>query len=127
MGSLHYLQQIIPNLSQLSSPYVYTKKDTQKHCNFNILGRNATRIYRFINGFYGLMAMPATFRKSLDFTLTNIHSAHAFRDDIKIITKGSQSNHETELNKVLNRSKQFYSNNSTQMRIFSHGNNMVRI
>ena len=72
--------------------------DTQKRSNFNILGKNATGIYRFINGFYGLMDMPATFRKSLDFTLTNIHSAHAFLDDIKIIIKGSRSNHGTELN-----------------------------
>ena len=33
------------------------------HCNFNIFGGKATGTYRFINGFYGLTDMPATFQK----------------------------------------------------------------
>ena len=33
--------------------------DTQKLCNFNILGGNVTGSYRFINGFNGLTDMPA--------------------------------------------------------------------
>ena len=78
-------------------------EDTQKHFNFNILGGNATGTYRFINGFYGLTDMPATFQKVMDFTLININSAHAFLDDIIIITKGSLSDHEKELDKVLTR------------------------
>ena len=45
--------------------------------------------------------MPATFQKIMYFTLANINSAHVFLDDIIIITKGSLTNHETELNKVL--------------------------
>ena len=72
--------------------YAYSQiplhKDTQKHCNFNVLGGNATGTYRFINGFYGLTDMPATFQKVIDYTLTNIKSAHAFSDDIIKITKG---------------------------------------
>ena len=44
--------------------------------------------------------MPATFQKIMDFTLLNINSAHAFLDDIIIITKGSLSDHEKELDKV---------------------------
>ena len=47
--------------------------------------------------------MPATFQKIMDFTLGNINSAHAFLDDIIIITKGSLSDHEKELQKVLSR------------------------
>ena len=77
--------------------------DTQNYCNFSILGGNATGTYKFINGFYGLRDMPATFRKAMDFTLANIHSPHAFLDDIIIITKGSLKNHESELDKILNR------------------------
>ena len=37
----------------------------------------------------------------MDFTLANINSAHAFLDDIIIITKGILTNHENELDKVL--------------------------
>ena len=47
--------------------------------------------------------MPATFQKIMDFTLANINSAHAVLDDIIITTKGSLTDHETELNKVLTR------------------------
>ena len=75
--------------------------ETQKHCNFNILGGNATGTRRFINGCYGLTDMPETFQKIMDFTLANINSAHAFLDDIIIITKGSLTDHETEPKKVL--------------------------
>ena len=77
--------------------------DTQKHCNLNILRGKATKTYRLIIGFYGLTDMPASFRKIMEFTLNNVNSAHAFLDDIIIITKGSLRNHETELKKVLNR------------------------
>ena len=41
--------------------------------------------------------MPATFRKAN----TNIDSAHAFLEDIIILTKSSLSQHEIELNKVI--------------------------
>ena len=93
--------------SKIDLKYAYSQiplhKDTQKHCNFNILGGNATGTYRFINGFYGLTDMPATFQKAIDYTLNNINSAHAFLDDIIIITKGSIDNHEKEIMKVLSR------------------------
>ena len=93
--------------SKIDLKYAYSQvplhEDTQKHCNFIILGGNATGAYRFINGFYGLTDMPATFQKIMDFTLVNINSAHALLDDIKIITKGSLSDHEKELDKVLTR------------------------
>ena len=45
--------------------------------------------------------MPAFFQKDIEYTLNNINSAHAFLDDIIIITKGSLSNHEKEIDKVL--------------------------
>ena len=93
--------------SKIDLKYAYSQiplhKDTQKHCNFNILGGNATGTYRFINGFYGLTDMPATFQKAIDYTLNNKNSAHAFFDDIIIITKGSLDSHEKEIMKVLSR------------------------
>ena len=93
--------------SKIDLKYAYSQiplhKDTQKHCNFNILGGNATQTYRFINGFYGLTDMPATFQKAIHYTVNNINSAHAFLDDIIIIAKGSRDNHEKEIMKVLSR------------------------
>ena len=64
--------------SKVDLKYTYGQiplhKETQKHCNFSILGVNATGKYRFMNGFYGLTDMPATIQKAMDFTLNNIIS-----------------------------------------------------
>ena len=59
--------------------------EIRKHCNFNILGGKSTGTYQFINVFYGLSDMPATYQK----TLKNIDNKFNFMDDILIITKGS--------------------------------------
>ena len=77
--------------------------DTQKHCNFKLLGGSATGTNRFINGFYGLTEMPAKFQKAVDFTLTNIHSTHGFLDGIIRLTKGSLKLNATKLCKILKR------------------------
>ena len=45
--------------------------------------------------------MPANFQKAFDYTLSNINLAHAFLDDIIIITKRSLRDHEKEIDKVL--------------------------
>ena len=94
-------------LLQIELNYAFSQiplhKDTQKHCNFNIPGGNATGTFRFINGFYGLTEMPAIFHKAKDYTLNDIKSAHAFLDDIIIITTGSLNEHEQEIKKVLSR------------------------
>ena len=45
--------------------------------------------------------MPATFQKPIDKTLEGISSKFAFLDDILVITKGSISQHEKELNRIL--------------------------
>ena len=73
----------------------------QKHCNFNILGGKATGTYRFLNRFYGLKDMPATFQKTIDVTLRNCHNKFAFLDDILVITKGNITDREKELDKIL--------------------------
>ena len=76
--------------------------DTQKHCNFNIFGGNATAIYNFLNEFYGLTDLPATFQKMMDTTLDGRNSTNAILGDIIIITKGTIENHEEEIDKILN-------------------------
>ena len=91
--------------SKIDLKYAYSQipldPQLQKHCNFNILGGKATGPYRFINGFYGLTDMPATFQKTIDVTLRNCHNKFAFLDDILVITKGSITDHEKELDKIL--------------------------
>ena len=39
----------------------------------------------------------------MDYTINHLNSAHAFLDDIIIITKGTLNDHETEIKKVLTR------------------------
>ena len=75
--------------------------ETQKHCNFNILGGNARGTYRFLNGFYGLTDLPATFQKMMDTTLDGLKSTNAFLDDIIIISKETLDQHEKEIDKTL--------------------------
>ena len=93
--------------SKIDQKYAYSQlllhPDTQKHCNFNIIGRNATGTYKFLIGFYGLTDLPATFQKMIDTTLDSINSTNTFLDDIIIITKGTIENHEKEIDKTLNR------------------------
>ena len=94
--------------SKIDLKYAYSQlplhPDTQKHCNFNILGGNATGTYRFLNGFYGLTDLPATSQKMMDTTLNGINSPNAFLDDIIIIiSKGTLEEHENEIDKTLKR------------------------
>ena len=74
-----------------------------KHCNFSILGGKTTGPYRFLNSFYGLTDMPATFQKTIDKILEGISSKFAFLDDVLVITKGSILEHKKELEKILKR------------------------
>ena len=75
-----------------------------EHCNFNILGGKATGTYRFINGFYGLNDMPATFQKTIDKNLEGCKNYYfAFLDDILIATKGKLKEHEETLDIILDR------------------------
>ena len=91
--------------SKIDLKYAYSQipldESIAKHCNFGILGGRATGTYRFVNGFYGLTDLPATFQKTIDKTLEGINSKFAFLDDILVITKGSLNEHENELNKIL--------------------------
>ena len=93
--------------SKIDLEYAYSQiplhPEIRKHCNFNILGGKSTGIYQFINKFYGLSDMPATFQKTLDKTLENINNKFNFLDNILIITKGSPYDHELDAYIVLSR------------------------
>ena len=71
----------------------------QKRCNF---GKSAGT-YRFINGFYGLSDMPATFEKTIEKTLENIPNKFNFLVDILIITRGTLSDHKSYIKFILKR------------------------
>ena len=76
--------------------YSYSQRTTrQPHSKtLELIGGRATETYRFLNGFYSLTDMPATFQKIVDKTLEGIASKFAFLDDILVITKGTIPEHE---------------------------------
>ena len=93
--------------SKINLKYAYSQipldNSIAEYCNFNILGGKATGTYRFINGFYGLTDMPATFQKTIDKTLEGCKNYFAFLDDILIATKGRLKEHEETLDIILDR------------------------
>ena len=58
--------------STINSRYAYSQlpldEATTKQCNFQIIIGEATGIYRFVTGFYGLTNMLAEFHKAIDNT-----------------------------------------------------------
>ena len=70
---------------------------------FHLCGEKSTGTYRFRTGFYGLTTMTAEFQRIMDTVLSEFPQAHAFIDDILVVTKG------TELS-ISRRSKRFYGN-----------------
>ena len=118
--------------SKIDLKYAYSQiplhPEIRKHCNFNILGGKLTGTYQFINGFYGLSDMPATFQRTLDKTLEKIDKKFNFLDDILIITKGSPHDHELEIHKVLSRlDKENLAIKLEKMRIRKIFNHLARV
>ena len=93
--------------SNIDLKYAYSQipldSSISEHCNFNIIGGKATGTYRFINGFYGLTDMPATFQKTIDKTLEGCKNYFAYLDDILIATKGKLKEHEDSLETILHK------------------------
>ena len=117
--------------SKIDLKYVYSQvpldKNIKKHCNFNIIGGKTTGTYRFINGFYGLTDMPATFQKTIDKTLLDIKTKFAYLDDILIVTKGILEDQEKRTRQNNAKTEQQKSSNqSRKMRICERTNNMAR-
>ena len=54
-----------------------------------------------MTGFYGLADMPAEFQKAMDRTLNNSKNTFCFLDDIPIVSKGSELEHEKLITDVL--------------------------
>ena len=80
---------------------VELSEDTAKHCNFQVIGGEATGVYRFVTGFYGLMTMPTEFQRIMDLTLAGTSNTFAFIDDILIVTHGIDSEHIKKVIEVL--------------------------
>ena len=72
-----------------------------KHCNFQIIGGNATGTYRVITGFYGLTTMPTEFQKVIDLILARTKNTFAFIDDVLIVTKSSLEKHLAQVRETL--------------------------
>ena len=93
--------------SKIDLKYAYSQiplhPEIRKHCNFNILGGKSTGTYQLTNGFYELSDMPATFQKTLNKTLKNIHNKFNILDDILITTRGSLNDHDLDIYRVLSR------------------------
>ena len=89
----------------LDLKYAYSQiklnAETAKQCNFNIVGGQATGTYRFLTGFYGLADMPAEFQKAIDRTLNHAKNTFCFLDDILIVLKGDEREHEQLVTEVL--------------------------
>ena len=76
-------------------------ENTSKHCNFSLVGGHSTGTYRFKTGFYGLITMPAEFQRVMDAILAEFPCAHAFIDDILVISKGTKIEHIALVEKIL--------------------------
>ena len=88
------------HFSVLDLKYAYSQlkltAETAKQCNFNIKGGQATGTYRFLTELYGLADMPA-----MDRTLNHAKITFCFLDDLLIVSKGSEHEHEKLIKNVL--------------------------
>ena len=68
--------------SVLDLKYAYSQirltAETAMHCNFSVVGGQATGTYRFLTGFYRLADMPAEFQKAMDRNLNKTKSTFCF-------------------------------------------------
>ena len=82
---------------------VKLNEDTSKQCNFHIFGKEATGVYIFLAGFYGLTTMPTEFQRIMDLTLAGISNTFSFIDDILIVTHGTEEEHIEKVTEGLKR------------------------
>ena len=74
---------------------------TSVQCNFSLVGGKSTGTYSFRTGLYGLTTMPAEFQRVMDTFLSEFPQAHAFIDDILVVTKGTEIEHIAAVEKIL--------------------------
>ena len=79
--------------------------ETSVQCNFslNFSLISSTGTYGFKTGFYGLTTMPAELQRAMDCILAEYPQAHAFIDDILVVTKGTAIDHIATVEKILNK------------------------
>ena len=75
--------------------------ETSVQCNFSLIGGQSTVTYRFKTGFYGLTTMPAEFQHAMDYILAEYPQAHAFIDDILVVSNGTAIDHIATVEKIL--------------------------
>ena len=75
--------------------------ETSVQCNFSLVGGKLTSTYRFQTGFYGLTTMPAEFQRVMDTILSEFPQAHAFIDEILVVTKGTEMEHISAVERIL--------------------------
>ena len=73
---------------------------TAKHCIFQILGGEATGVYRVFSGFYGSTAMSTEFQRIIDLTLAGFTNTYAFIDNILLVTYGTEDEHLEKITEV---------------------------
>ena len=67
--------------------------NTSRHRIFQIIGGEATGVYRFVTGFFGLTTLPTEIQRITDLTHAGITNTFAFVDDILIVTHGTEDEH----------------------------------
>ena len=67
-------------------------ESTSKHCKFSLVVGRSTETYRFKTGFCGLTTMPAEFQRVMYAILSEFPCAHAFKNDILVLSKGTKLN-----------------------------------
>ena len=77
--------------------------DTAKHSIFQILGGEATGVYRDFSGFYGSRAMLTEFQRIIDLTLASFTNTYAFIDNMLLVTYGTEDEHLEKVTEVLRR------------------------
>ena len=75
--------------------------ETSVQCNFSLIGGRSTGLYRFKTGLYGVTTMPAELQRAMDCILAEYPQAHAFIDDILVVTKGTAIDHIATVEKTL--------------------------
>ena len=71
--------------------------------NFSIFCGEATGMYRFKTGFYGLTDLPTEFQKAIDCILQGLKGVICYLDDILVVTKGRDDDHNVLVDNVIQR------------------------
>ena len=73
--------------------------ETNKHCNFAIVGEKINSYFRFLKKFFGPADASTSFQEKIDRTLG--HQTSVWLDDIIVVTRGTKEEHTRKLYSVL--------------------------